>query len=187
MGRRRLLQPRLETTQLLSGSSALLIFENLCLKDFSFCLKSFSSQTPYLRSFRFLRSSFYEIKTVDLLKFSNLLGVNMENKTFNINGVRNLYRSNSAARIMLESLAVRRNNRSITTVSSLYSVLRLAAFDISRKEIIQVFQTLQKLECGELVFGVKKGSRNMQSRFVWKINLGEVGRVAIEKRLQPWN
>ena len=84
--------------------------------------------------------------------------VNLEMSNVGVNALRNFYKSDSAARLVLDSLAARQNNRSMTTVGSLHSVLRLAAYDISRQDIIKVFKELQKLNCGEYVQGKIKGN-----------------------------
>jgi hypothetical protein len=109
---------------------------------------------------------------------------NLESSNVDINGLRNLYKSNPVARILLESFAARQNNCSMTTVGSLHSILRLAAYDISRQDIIKIFKELQKLNCGEFELGNIKGDRKHQSRFIWKVSLVSVGKAATDKKLR---
>ena len=88
--------------------------------------------------------------------------------TIDVNGLRNFYKYDSAARLILESLAGRQNNWKMTTVSSLVSVLTLAGNDISRKQTVNVFREFQRFNCGEFVIGKMRGNRNFQSRFIGK-------------------
>lgn len=109
---------------------------------------------------------------------------NLELSNIDVHALRSLYKSNPAARLVLDSLAARQNKRSMTTVTSLHSVLNLAAYDISREDIIKIFKELQRLNCGEYINGKRKGNPNLQSRFIWKVNLVSVGRAATDKKLR---
>jgi hypothetical protein len=104
----------------------------------------------------------------------------MSNIKVNVSGLRNLYRSDSSARLVLNSLASRQNKWSMTTVSSLFSYLTLSGFNISRNDIINTFTELQRLNCGEFKLGNKTGNRNHQTRFIWKESLMRVGKLAKE-------
>jgi hypothetical protein len=102
------------------------------------------------------------------------------NKT-DVAGLRFLYKTDAAARYILESLAKRRNNWKITTISSLFSIFQLAGFEITRKDIIRTARELEKMNYCEFILGKVAGGRNEQSRIVWKIPPGNVGRIAVSK------
>jgi hypothetical protein len=108
----------------------------------------------------------------------------LELSNIDVHALRSLYKSNPAARLVLDSLAARQNKSNTTTVSSLHSYLTRAAYEISRKDIIETFKELQKLNCGEYVNGKTKGNTDIQSRFIWKVNLVSVGRAATDKKLR---
>ena len=40
---------------------------------------------------------------------------------------------------------------------------------------------MQRLNCGEFAIGNREGSRNSQSRFIWKVSLVSVGKTATEE------
>jgi hypothetical protein len=107
----------------------------------------------------------------------------MENSIIrtDVAGLRYLYKTNAAARFILESLSKRRNNWKITTITSLFSVFQLAGLEISRKEIISTARELERMNFCEFILGKVAGNRNGQSRIVWKIPLGTVGRIAVSK------
>ncbi len=106
----------------------------------------------------------------------------LQSANIDINSLRNIYRSNSKARFIFESLACRQNKRNITTVGSLHSVLSLAGYDIERPDIIGFFKRLEELKCGKYVSGYKRGNVNEQSRFLWDVSLVSVGKVATDRK-----
>ncbi|HXQ39058.1 MAG TPA: hypothetical protein VN843_33975 [Anaerolineales bacterium] len=106
----------------------------------------------------------------------------LQTANIDINALRNIYRANSKARFIFESLAARQNRRSITTVGSLHSVLGLAGYEIERKEIVAFFKQLENLNCGKYISGYKRGNVNEQSRFVWDVSLVSVGKVATDQK-----
>jgi len=97
-------------------------------------------------------------------------------------GLRKLYRTDPAARLVLDSFAARQNNVALTTVTSLMSTLGGAGFEVARKDIIRVFKALESFNCGKYIQGKTRGNRNEQSRFVWKTPIGSVGRIATDTR-----
>lgn len=103
---------------------------------------------------------------------------NLKSLNVDASGLRDLYKSNSSARKVLNSFASRQNRWRMTTVSSLHSYLTLSGFDISREDIIKTFRELQRLNCGELTLGNRKGNRNFQTRFIWRVDLVRVGKAA---------
>lgn len=109
---------------------------------------------------------------------------NLLNKT-DVGGLRYLYKTDAAARHILESFAKRQNNWRITTVTSVHSVFHLAGFDISRKDIIRTARELERFNFCEYVNGKVSGDRNSQSRIVWKVPPGTVGRLALSNTVSP--
>jgi hypothetical protein len=57
----------------------------------------------------------------------------------------------------------------------------MAGFEITRKDIIRTARELEKMNYCEFIRGKVAGSRNEQSRIVWTIPLGNVGRIAVSK------
>jgi hypothetical protein len=110
--------------------------------------------------------------------------VNRMESSNDISGLRNLYKTDAAARLVLDIFAARRNDSRITTVSSLVSTLKGASFEISRKDIIRVFKALQTFHCGEYTPGNVRGNANQQSRFIWGVSLRRVGRAATDKKVR---
>jgi hypothetical protein len=109
---------------------------------------------------------------------------NLELSNVDVNGLRRLYKSDSAARLVLDSFAARQKKMSLTTVGSLHSPLKLAGNDIERKDIVRIFKELERSNCGVYINGKVRGNRNHQSRFVWKVNLVSVGRAATDKKVR---
>jgi hypothetical protein len=99
-----------------------------------------------------------------------------------INALRTIYRSNSKARFIFESLASRHNKRTITTVGSLFSVLSLAGYDISHTDIVEFFKQLENLNCGKYISGYIRGKVNEHTRFLWDVRLVKVGKVATDQK-----
>jgi hypothetical protein len=97
-------------------------------------------------------------------------------------GLRKLYRSDQTARLVLDSFAARYNSARLTTVSSLMSLLTGAGFVVTRPDIIRVFKALQSLNCGDYIQGNVRGDRNKQSRFVWKVYIAGVGKIATDTK-----
>jgi hypothetical protein len=102
----------------------------------------------------------------------------MSNSSVDKAGLRNLYESDSSARMVLDSLAARQNRWGVTTVSSLQFYFTGAGFNISRKDVIKTFQALERLNCGEFKVGNREGNRNKQTRIIWKVSLVSVGKIA---------
>jgi hypothetical protein len=101
-----------------------------------------------------------------------------------VNGLRKLYKSDSAARLVLDGFAGRQNRMNVTTVGSLHSPLKLAGNDIERKDIVRVFKELERLNCGKYISGKTTGGPNLQSKFLWKVHLVSVGKAATDKKLR---
>lgn len=93
-------------------------------------------------------------------------------------GLRNLYESDPAARMILDSFAARRNKWGMTTVSSLQFYFTGAGINLPRKDIVKTFRELERLNCGEFKVGNTEGNRNRQTRMIWKVSLISVGKIA---------
>jgi hypothetical protein len=92
----------------------------------------------------------------------------------NIEGLKQLYRSNKSARAFLDHCAKRNRNQAETKVDRILGLLQGEGHDLSRGDIIEVFRKLEELKCGTFVTG-RKG---WPSRFVWSVGMINVGRVA---------
>jgi len=90
-----------------------------------------------------------------------------------IKRLKEIYLKNSAARAMLDEFARRERDRTETKVENLL-YLKVDNRPITRGEIIQAFQELERVECGTFVVG-RKGHR---SRFQWTVGLTSVGKAA---------
>ena len=86
--------------------------------------------------------------------------------------LRELHKSDEAARIILDDFAGRINNQRVTEVDQLMRRLRSA--DLSRASVIRFFKTLDELGHGEFIVG-RKGSA---SRFRWISDPIDVGKAA---------
>jgi hypothetical protein len=93
-----------------------------------------------------------------------------------------LYKKSPAARSMLDEFARRERNKSETKVDNLLH-LRVESRPITRGEIIEVFQELEQIGCGDFIVG-RKGHR---SRFRWGVALTTVARAAAGEDLQIEN
>lgn len=116
------------------------------------------------------------ILNIEITRLNNLI------MKVDVSGLRAFYKLDRTGQHVLESFAIRRNNWKITTVSSLFSVFRLIGLEISRKEIVRVFKELERFNCGEFVLGKVAGDRNLQSRLVWRVPPGMVGKIAMDKK-----
>jgi hypothetical protein len=107
-------------------------------------------------------------------------------EAFNVDvgGLRKFYRSDPAARLVLDVFASRRSQSRLTTVSSLVSLIQGNAIEISPKDVVRVFKALQTFNCGEYISGFLSGNRNKQARFVWSVSLISVGRSATDKKIR---
>ena len=112
----------------------------------------------------------------------NVINLNTVILNLDVSGLRTFYKFDSTARHILESLAIRQNNWKTTTVSSLYSIFRSIGLVIPRQEIIRVFKEFGKFNCGKFVPGKVAGDRSLQSRFVWSVPPGIVGKIAMDKK-----
>lgn len=90
-----------------------------------------------------------------------------------VEALRNFYRTDQAARAILDNLAARHQDRSETRVDRLHYAISEEE-DITRADVIRVLRQLEDLGCGAFVVG-RKGR---ESRFAWAVGLTGVGRAA---------
>jgi hypothetical protein len=111
----------------------------------------------------------------------HLFSRNLEESQVDAAGLRKLYRSDPVARQVFDIFASRSNDSYITTVGSLVSRINGGGSLVMRKEIVELFQKLQKLKCGEYKKGWQTGDAKSQSRFVWSVSVVSVGQAATNK------
>ncbi|MHB8762676.1 MAG: hypothetical protein ACYC6J_09920 [Coriobacteriia bacterium] len=93
---------------------------------------------------------------------------------YDIDAIRKLYASSSAAKAALDYFAGRQNNANASKVDRLLDVLRYRGHDVSRFDIIEFFRALEAAKCGRFVIG-RKGH---PTRFEWSASLISVGQAA---------
>lgn len=93
----------------------------------------------------------------------------------NIDGLRDLYRSSREARVFLDHAAQRERDRAEMTVESAQAILRTMGLEVSRGEIIDLYQRFEALRCGKFIIG----RRGKPSRFAWSVSIVSVGRAAV--------
>lgn len=91
-----------------------------------------------------------------------------------LDGLRQLYKGNQAARALLDHFAERERNRKETPVHRLLSTLPATGDKPSRAQVIQVLKKLEDFGCGRFVVG-RHGAK---SRFVWRASLVSVAQAA---------
>jgi hypothetical protein len=80
-----------------------------------------------------------------------------------------LYKNNEQAKLVLDWMATRSNNSSVTVLDNL-----LPKVDIERNDLINVLRTFEETGLGKFIIG-RRGSK---TRFAWALGLVSVGRVA---------
>lgn len=88
--------------------------------------------------------------------------------------LRQLYKKDKVARLMLDKFAGYQRNRGTMKVDHLLWMLRAIDADITRSDIVRVFKELESLGYGRYVLG----RWSHPSRFQWSASLSEVGRAA---------
>jgi hypothetical protein len=93
---------------------------------------------------------------------------------FDIEKLKRLYNSDTTAQRFLEHAASRQRNQSETNVDRALQILRNDGHDVTRQQIISMFQGLEDCGCGQFV----AGRRGWPSRFIWATAMISVGRAA---------
>lgn len=91
-----------------------------------------------------------------------------------VQALRSLYISNAVAKAMFDHFATRQRSSAETKTDRVISILEQEGRGVSRSEVIAVFRQLEQAGCGEYV----EGRHGHPSRFVWLVDLREVGRAA---------
>ncbi len=89
-------------------------------------------------------------------------------------GLRQLYRSDGAAKALFDHLARRERNRNELPVDRLALNIATEGSAASRSDVVRVLKALEQAGCGKYVAG-RKGH---QSRFQWHVDMVAVGRYA---------
>jgi hypothetical protein len=98
----------------------------------------------------------------------------MDEKSPNIDLLRQLYQQSPVAQAFLDHAAKRERDQSETKVDRILVLLRAEGHAFPRRDIIALFRKLQDQGCGQFV----EGRRGWPSRFVWSAGLTSVGRAA---------
>src|SRR5215469_15638704 len=98
----------------------------------------------------------------------------MDSSAPNIDALRQLYRENPVAKAFFDHAAKRERDQSETKVDRIIVRLKADGHEFRRREIIELFRTMQQEGLGQFV----EGRRGWPSRFVWKARMTSVGRAA---------
>src|ERR1700685_595274 len=96
-----------------------------------------------------------------------------ESDKINRHQLQALYNESAQSRLILDYFASFERSRSITKVDRIVSRLG-EANQLSRGEVIKIFQRLEERGCGNFV----PGRHGYPSRFEWTVSLMDVGQAA---------
>lgn len=88
--------------------------------------------------------------------------------------LKDLYRSSPVARAFLDHAAQRSYAQQETKVDRALANVNAGGHQFSRKDIIDLFQKLEAMECGHFI----TGRRGQESRFAWEVSLTSAGKAA---------
>lgn len=88
--------------------------------------------------------------------------------------LRRLYQGGEEARAVLDHFASRERNWVTTTVDRIHANILNEGKELSRGDVIRVFQELERCGCGSFIVG-RKGKL---SRFEWQVQMVSVGQAA---------
>jgi hypothetical protein len=97
-------------------------------------------------------------------------------KEINIEGLKALYCSDTAAKPVLEYFTTCKPDENVVTVDDLQSFFLKKRNDITRQDVINLFKDLETLGVGDF----KIGRRTQKTRFVSKISLVSVGQAVVD-------
>jgi hypothetical protein len=92
----------------------------------------------------------------------------------NVDGLREFYKKNAVARWFLDHAAQRERGRAETSVERTQGILKEHDHEVSRGDIVDLYQALEKLNCGKFI----PGRRGRPSRFAWTESIVSVGKAA---------
>lgn len=84
--------------------------------------------------------------------------------------MNNELQNNPVAKLVFDVLAERQRHRQRTDLNNLFRAMRRDNPDLSEREYLEVFKTLQMNGAGSLIIG-RRGNPN---RFIWKYNLKDL-------------
>lgn len=91
-----------------------------------------------------------------------------------LDGLRDLYKKNAVARLFLDHAAQRERERAETSVERTQAILTANGHEVSRGDIVDLYQELEKLNFGKFIIG----RRGRSSRFAWTVSIVSVGKAA---------
>lgn len=95
--------------------------------------------------------------------------------------MNNELQNNPVAKLVFDVLAERQRHRQRTDLNNLFRAMRRDNPDLSEKEYLEVFKTLQANGAGSLIIG-RRGNPN---RFIWKYNLKDLAEKVQINGLNP--
>src|SRR5262245_46879468 len=98
----------------------------------------------------------------------------MDQKTPDLQRIRQLYAKSAVARAFLDHVAGRKNDQSETKIERILNLLRREGYDFSKRDIRGLFRNLEELSCGTYIIG----RRGYPSRFKWSVGITSLARVA---------
>ena len=107
-----------------------------------------------------------------LLHNSGQENLHLMNSEIEVERLRELYRTSTAAKAILDDFADRSNNQRVTKVDQILH--RLRSIDLTRSAAIATFRELEKCKCGRFI----EGRKGHASRFEWSQNSTFVGKAA---------
>lgn len=107
---------------------------------------------------------------------TNLESASVDPKS--LKALRKLYSESPTAKALLDHLAKRERNWSVSPVDRLLALISGDDGAVSRAEVIEVLKTFDELGLGTFVVG----RRGKASRFEWKVSMVSVGQYAAQRR-----
>ena len=98
----------------------------------------------------------------------------MDTKSPNVEALRQLYNQSRVAKAFFDHAARRERDQSETKVDRILILLKADGNAFQRREIIELFRTLQEQGCGQFV----EGRRGWPSRFVWGAEMTSIAKSA---------
>jgi hypothetical protein len=98
----------------------------------------------------------------------------MDNKSPNVDALRQLYNQSRVAKAFFDHAARRERDQSETKVDRILVRLKADGNEFHRREIIELFRILQEEGCGQFV----EGRRGWPSRFVWGAEMTSIAKSA---------
>lgn len=91
-----------------------------------------------------------------------------------LDGLRDFYRKNPVARSFLDHAAQRERDRAETSVERAQAILKESGTEVSRGDVVDVYQEFEMLGLGKFIIG----RRGRSSRFAWSASIVSVGKAA---------